>query len=127
MATRAKLQDKEMVRLFKALSVETRLRIVQLLSKRTLCVGVLSNLLGVSAGAVSQHLRILRDAGLVEADRRGYFIHYYVTAGAAARCQAAMESIFESEKGTMRSAVERRSAKGRKNACAKGGLKHDQD
>ena len=114
MAAYAKLQDKDMVRLFKALSVETRMRIVQLLSRRTLCVGALSNLLGVSAGAVSQHLRILRDVDLVEADRRGYFIHYYVTPGAAARCRVAIELIFESKKGATRCAMERRNAKGRK-------------
>ena len=89
----------DMVNLFRALSVESRLRIVQALSRRTLCVGALSNLLGVSAGAVSQHLRVLRDAGLVKAERRGQFIHYYLAPGAAARCQAAMGSIFKSKKG----------------------------
>lgn len=114
MAARPKLQDKDMVKLFKALSVETRLRIVQLLSRRTLCVGSFSNLLGVSAGAISQHLRILRDAGLVEAERRGYFIHYYVAPGVAARCQAAIQLIFESKKGATRCAMERQNAKGRK-------------
>ena len=114
MAGRPKLQDKDMVKLFKALSVETRLRIVQLLSRHTLCVGALSNLLGISAGAVSQHLRILRDAGLVEAERRGYFIHYYVAPGAADCCQAAMELIFQSKKGALRCAAERRNAKVRK-------------
>ena len=51
-------------RVFRALASENRLRIIRLLSERQLCVGALSNLLGVSAGAVSQHLRILRQAGL---------------------------------------------------------------
>ena len=115
MAGRPKLHNKDVVKLFKALSVETRLRIVQLLFRRTLCVGALSNLLGVSPGAVSQHLRVLRDTGLVEADRRGYFIHYYVAPGVAARCRAAMESIFKSKKGAMRCVVGKRNAKSQKN------------
>ena len=102
------------VRLFRALSVESRLRIVQALSQRTLCVGALSNLLGLSAGAVSQHLRVLRDAGLVKAERRGQFIHYYLALDAAARCQTAMESIFKSKKGATRCVMKRRSAKGRR-------------
>ncbi len=63
-------------RLFKVLSVPARLRIVQLLSHRALCVGALAARLGVTQGAVSQHLRVLRDAGLVIPERRGYYVHY---------------------------------------------------
>lgn len=32
--------------------------------------------LGISQGAVSQHLRIMRDAGLVIDEKRGYYVHY---------------------------------------------------
>jgi ArsR family transcriptional regulator len=73
------------IRVFRALSVEKRVEIVSLLAERTLCVGARSNLLGISAGAVSQHLWILRDAGFVEPDRRGYFIHYSLAPGAQER------------------------------------------
>jgi DNA-binding transcriptional ArsR family regulator len=101
-------------RVFRALAVEKRVEIIQLLAGRTLCVGALSNRLGISAGAVSQHLRILKDAGLVEPDRRGYFIHYSTTPGAAERCRAVVESLFGSKKGDRRCAVGKRSAKGRR-------------
>jgi DNA-binding transcriptional ArsR family regulator len=101
-------------RMFRALSVQSRVRIVRLLAGRTLCVGAMSNLLGISAGAVSQHLRILRDAGLVEPDRRGYFIHYHLAPGAAKRCRAAMNCIFGPTKGGRQCAAERRSVKGRR-------------
>ena len=107
-----------MARILRALAVEKRMEIVRLLAERTLCVGALSNLLGISAGAASQHLRILRDAGLVEPDRRGYFIHYSLTPDAEERCLAVMHSLFgtkpTSNKGGRRCAAERRSAKGRK-------------
>jgi len=101
-------------RVCRALSVESRARIVRLLAERTLCVGALSNLLGISAGAVSQHLRVLRDAGLVEADRRGYFVHYRVAPEAAERCWAAVESLFGLGKGGGQCAAGRRSVKDRK-------------
>jgi DNA-binding transcriptional ArsR family regulator len=108
-----------MTRVFRALSVEKRLEIVRLLAERTLCVGALSNLLGISAGAVSQHLRILRDAGLVEPDRHGYFIHYSLAPDAAERCRAVMDSLFGtktgSTKGGRKCAVKERSAKSRRN------------
>ena len=63
-------------RLLKVLSVRTRVRIVQLLKGRALCVNALASRLDVTQGAVSQHLRIMRDAGLVIDEKRGYFVHY---------------------------------------------------
>jgi DNA-binding transcriptional ArsR family regulator len=92
--------SREMTRMFRALSVEKRVEIVSLLAEGTLCVGALSHRLGVSAGAVSQHLRILRDAGIVEPHRRGYFIHYRLAPGALDRCRRIMESLFGAETGT---------------------------
>jgi len=110
----AKREPQGIARIFRALAVETRVEIVQLLAGRSLCVGALSNLLGISAGAVSQHLRILKDAGLVGPDRRGHFIHYSSTPDAAERCRAVVESLFGSKKGAKRCAAGKRSAKGRK-------------
>jgi ArsR family transcriptional regulator len=103
-------------RVFRALSVEKRVEIVRLLAERTLCVGALSNLLNISAGAVSQHLRILRDAGIVEPDRRGYFVHYRLAPGAKKRCREIVESLFGKQSGTRKGGMicerKRRSAKG---------------
>ena len=60
----------------KVLAVSTRVRIVRLLKTGPLCVGALAGRLDVTQGAVSQHLRVLRSAGLVSSQRRGYHIHY---------------------------------------------------
>ncbi|MFH0910273.1 MAG: metalloregulator ArsR/SmtB family transcription factor [Planctomycetota bacterium] len=110
--------ERNRLRIFRALSVEKRLEIIHLLAGRTLCVGALSNLLVITAGAVSQHLRILRDAGLVEPDRRGYFIHYSLAPDAEKRSRAVMDSLFGTKPGTKKGggkcAAEKRSAKGRK-------------
>lgn len=68
--------------LFRALADPTRLRLVKLLSRQrdqhALCVNALAGRLGVSQPAVSQHLRVLRSAGLVKGQRRGYRVHYFV-------------------------------------------------
>jgi DNA-binding transcriptional ArsR family regulator len=68
----------ELAEIFKALSDPTRLRVVQLLKQHggTLCVNALAHRLGVSQSAVSQHLRVLRQARLVEGMRQGYHVHY---------------------------------------------------
>ncbi|MEW6355048.1 MAG: metalloregulator ArsR/SmtB family transcription factor [Planctomycetota bacterium] len=68
----------KLTRIFGALSVDTRLRIIELLRDRTLCVGALSAMLDVTQGAVSQHLRILRDADLVAPEKQGYYVHYRI-------------------------------------------------
>ena len=63
-------------RMLKALSAPPRVRIVQLLKGRALCVNALTRRLEITQAAVSQHLRILRDAGLVVDEKRGCFVHY---------------------------------------------------
>ena len=67
---------------FAALADPTRLKLLKLLGRQrspdALCVNALSGLLGVSQSAVSQHLRVLKSAGLVKGERRGYHIHYYI-------------------------------------------------
>ena len=72
----------ELVRFYKALADETRLKLVALLAQqepgRAMCVGRLARELGVTASAVSQHLRVLKDLGLVRGERRGYRLHYFL-------------------------------------------------
>lgn len=71
---------------FKALSVETRVRMVRLLQDHQLCVNALARRLQVSPAAVSQHLRVLREAGLVLPERRGNFMHYRVNTETLRQC-----------------------------------------
>jgi DNA-binding transcriptional ArsR family regulator len=68
----------EFVQILKALSDETRFGIVKLLLSRDLCVGALAHHLRISEAAVSQHLKLLREAGLVKGEKRGYWTHYMV-------------------------------------------------
>jgi len=68
----------KVTKVFRALSVETRVRIVQLLKEHALCVNALAARLDVTPAAVSQHLRVLRDADLVIPDKRGYYVHYQI-------------------------------------------------
>jgi len=94
---------------------ESRLRILQLLAGERFCVGALSRLTGISAGAVSQHLRVLKSAGLVEPQRRGYFIHYRLAPGAGRLLSTALKSVIHPKKGTSPCATRSRSASARRN------------
>jgi ArsR family transcriptional regulator len=64
--------------ILKALADETRFRIINILLTHDLCVGALADRLGISKAAVSQHLQILRKAGLVRGEKQGYWTHYSV-------------------------------------------------
>ena len=66
------------VTILKALAEKNRFRIIDLLLKHDFCVGALAHHLEISKAAVSQHLQILRKAGLVKGEKRGYWTHYSV-------------------------------------------------
>lgn len=62
----------------KALADETRLNLLELLKEKDYCVNALADKLGVSASAVSQHLKVLREARLVRGRKMGYWVHYSI-------------------------------------------------
>ena len=68
----------DFIPILKALADETRFRIVNLLLTHDLCVGAIADHLGISKAAVSQHLQIMRKAGLVRGEKRGYWTHYNI-------------------------------------------------
>ncbi len=66
------------IRMLKALADETRWRIVRELLVRTMTAGELTAALGATAYNVSKHLRILREAGIVETAKEGKTLHCQV-------------------------------------------------
>lgn len=86
----------EMAHIFSVLSVSTRLRLLHLVKDRALCVGALAHRLGITPGAVSQHLRVLREAGLVTAERCGYFVHYRLNRDTLSRWQDIVSKFWKS-------------------------------
>jgi len=83
--------------LFKALSSETRTRMLQLLKRRSLCVGALAARLDITQSAASQHLQVLKNARLVTAERRGYYVHYRPNEEALARCKDLVDDFLNYE------------------------------
>ena len=62
--------------LFRALADDTRLRIVRLLARGSLCVCQIVDALGLPQYSISRHLGILKAAGLVADRREGTWMHY---------------------------------------------------
>ncbi len=69
---------KKLIDRFKALGDETRFKIFLLLSEKQICVKGLAKALGISESAVSQHIKILKSAGLLKGEKVGYYVHYHV-------------------------------------------------
>jgi len=66
----------EILNIFKALSDETRLRILKLLQHGELCVCDLFSALDVVQPKVSFHLSVLKEAGLITDRKEGRWVHY---------------------------------------------------
>ncbi len=67
-----------------AMAHPTRLRILDALARQEACVCHLTTLLGQRQAHVSQHLRVLRDAGLVNDRRDGQMVYYSLADGRTA-------------------------------------------
>jgi ArsR family transcriptional regulator, arsenate/arsenite/antimonite-responsive transcriptional repressor len=70
-------QIKQMSEFFKAMGDPTRLKIVSLIaSSGNLCVNMVSNKIGMTQPAISQHLKILKQAGILDSEKLGLEVHY---------------------------------------------------
>lgn len=69
--------------LFAALAEPARVRILAVLSDGPRCVCDIRNAVAIPANLLSYHLRILREAGIIEGHRRGRWIHYRLGDAAA--------------------------------------------
>jgi DNA-binding transcriptional ArsR family regulator len=84
----------DIVKVFKALSSESRLKIVRLLKEHPQCVNAIAERLGMTQSAVSQHLRILKEAGLVRGLKRGNWMHYEMPVESLENCGRALAEVF---------------------------------
>ncbi len=79
--------------LFKLLAVDSRIEIVEQLKKGPMSVNALARALGISQSAVSQHLRVLKSADLVEDERDGYWVYYSLNHAALEKCRQRLNKI----------------------------------
>lgn len=84
---------KKAAALFKILSVDKRIEIIELLKKKPMSVNALAEALGVTQSAVSQHLRVLKGAGLVKDERQGYWIYYSLNRDVLEKCRQRLNRI----------------------------------
>jgi len=86
-----------LARLFRALADSTRLRLLNLIAGREICVCYFVGVLRISQPKISRHLAYLRRVGLVSARREGKWMHYRLVVpndpAAAAILRVALEHL----------------------------------
>lgn len=70
---------KEFIRVMKALSDPSRVKIMKMLQIKELCVCEITAVLQLAQSTISKHLKILEDAGLVESSKEGTWVNYKIT------------------------------------------------
>jgi len=81
-------------RRFRALAEPARVAIVnRLASQGECCVCNLVDVLGLAQPTVSHHLRVLREAGLIEQERRGTWMYYRLVPGAIDELRATLTPV----------------------------------
>jgi len=72
---------RDFIKVMKSLSDPTRVKMIKLLEKRTLCVCELQTALGIAQSTTSKHLKLLEDAGLVTSKKDGLWVNYTISDG----------------------------------------------
>jgi ArsR family transcriptional regulator len=82
----------DLVRLFAALADPTRLRLLNLMHSREVCVCYFVEILNLGQPKISRHLAYLRNAGIVSARRDGKWMHYSIQLPTDPRARAVLDA-----------------------------------
>jgi ArsR family transcriptional regulator len=94
-APRVRESFEEQADLLRAVADPYRLKILAMLSRaECVCVCDCTDALPLNQPTVSHHLRLLREAGLVDCERRGTWVYYRLARGAHKRLDDALASAF---------------------------------
>ncbi len=85
-------------KVIKALGDPTRFHLLALMAEEGCCVRALAYRCNLSEPAVSQHLKVLREADLVQGIRRGYYTHYRINREKIAEIITAFSSLIDDQK-----------------------------
>lgn len=91
-----RVKSSDLVPLFAALADRTRLRLLNLIAGREVCVCYLVEILRQSQPKISRHLAYLRKAGVVAARRDGKWMHYRVARPEGLAAASILDAVLES-------------------------------
>lgn len=86
---------KDIAKTYKALSDPNRLRILNILRLRKLCVCEITEILGLATSTVSKHLSILQSAAFIQQEKDGKWVNYFINNRSSDTRTAAFVSAME--------------------------------
>jgi DNA-binding transcriptional ArsR family regulator len=95
----------ERARVIKAMANSSRLFIIEELAKRERCVRELTDMIGSDVSTVSKHLSVLREAGIVEDDKRGLQVYYRLKMPCILNFFGCVESVLKANANRYRQAA----------------------
>ncbi len=96
-----KRKYEELARISKALAHATRLYIIDKLDEQEYCVKDLTELIGVDISTVSKHLTILKNAGIVNSEKRGNCIYYQLKCRCVLSMFSCLTNVIDTNKEKM--------------------------
>lgn len=88
-------QEREARELIESISNVTRIKIIRALAETPLAAGDLARVVNRTAPATSQHIRVLRDAGVIESTRSGNVVRYRLTKNTSAQILEVIARAFD--------------------------------
>ena len=87
-------------KVFKALSDANRRKIIDLLKKKEMTAGEIAEQFNVSKPTISEHLKTLKNADLIQSEKNGQFITYFLNTSVLEDFLSYMITIFGKKEGT---------------------------
>ncbi len=81
---------RELIKVMKALSDPSRVKIMKMLQRRVMCVCEIQEALGIAQSTASKHLKILEEAGLISFYKEGLWVNYTLADGASSPYAASL-------------------------------------
>src|SRR5580704_13562350 len=88
-------QKQSLDRLFRALADPTRLRLLNLIADREICVCYFTEVIGAPQPKISRHLAYLRRTGIVAARREGKWMHYSLTTPSSPHAALILKTVLD--------------------------------
>jgi ArsR family transcriptional regulator len=96
MNTKIKAKFEARAKIIKAMAHPTRLFIIDELSRQSRCVCELTDMVGADTSTVSKHLSVLKEAGIIEDEKRGLQVWYTLTVPCVLNFFSCVESVLKS-------------------------------
>lgn len=100
-----KIRLEERARVIKAMAHPSRLLIIEELAKGERCVRELTEMIGSDVSTVSKHLSVLREAGIVDDEKRGLQVYYRLKMPCILNFFGCVESVLKARADSFRKAA----------------------